>query len=247
MGENFAHLQGVNAYEILGVSADATQIEVLAAHRKAIANLHPDHSGGSTRLAQLVNDAREALIERREAYDAWLRDKDGVPPDGPKPKSDATRQGEAKSTSHADSMPQDGYQSCRDPWAEAESRGRARHGQGPSASEWTETAAPPRPDVSWHSAPYSTAPTSWTEYARPPGARVDEYSRALRRTAPYDEPLSSGWLALVAALLFAPLGLWLGIRSCRSRHGVSISAVLAVVLGILGTLLLMGRFLHSPG
>src|SRR4051794_8627346 len=119
MSDNFSHLQGVNAYEILGLSRDATRIEVLAAHRKAIANLHPDHSGGSARLAQLVNDAREILVERREAYDAWLRDEHGVPSDATKPERDTTRHG-PRSPSQSGPASQTGNQGRYDPWAEAE-------------------------------------------------------------------------------------------------------------------------------
>jgi hypothetical protein len=85
MAENFAHLGGLNAYEILGVESTATTEQIEAAYRAAIKRQHSD-TGGVTRLAQLVNDARDALIKHRTSYDAWLRDParqrtDAAPPD----------------------------------------------------------------------------------------------------------------------------------------------------------------------
>jgi hypothetical protein len=72
MSNNFAHLGGLNAYEILGIQPTATTEEIEAAYRAAIKRQHSD-TGGVTRLAQLVNDARATLIKNRAAYDAWLR------------------------------------------------------------------------------------------------------------------------------------------------------------------------------
>jgi hypothetical protein len=74
MPKNFAHLGGLNAYEILGIAPTATTAEIEAAYRTAIKRQHSD-TGGVTRLAQLVNDAHDALVKNRAAYDAWLRDK----------------------------------------------------------------------------------------------------------------------------------------------------------------------------
>jgi hypothetical protein len=74
MPNNFAHLGGLNAYEILGIQPTATREEIEAAYRAAIKRQHSD-TGGVTRLAQLVNDARNALVKDRAAYDAWLRNK----------------------------------------------------------------------------------------------------------------------------------------------------------------------------
>jgi hypothetical protein len=74
MPNNFAHLGGLDAYEILGIQPSATREEIEAAYRAAIKRQHSD-TGGVTRLAQLVNDARNALVKDRAAYDAWLRNK----------------------------------------------------------------------------------------------------------------------------------------------------------------------------
>jgi hypothetical protein len=73
MPKNYAHLGGLNAYEILGVVPTATAAEIEAAYRSAIKRQHSD-TGGVTRLAQLVNDAHDALVKDRASYDAWLRD-----------------------------------------------------------------------------------------------------------------------------------------------------------------------------
>ena len=72
MPKNFAHLGGLNAYEILGIEPTATTEEIEAAYRAAIKRQHSD-TGGVTRLAQLVNDARDALVTDRASYDAWLQ------------------------------------------------------------------------------------------------------------------------------------------------------------------------------
>jgi hypothetical protein len=72
MPKNFEHLGGLNAYEILGLEPTATSAEIEAAYRAAIKRQHSD-TGGVTRLAQLVNDAHDALAKDRASYDAWLQ------------------------------------------------------------------------------------------------------------------------------------------------------------------------------
>ena len=73
MAKNFSHLGGLSAYEVLGVEPTATTQEIEAAYRAAIKRQHSD-TGGVTRIAQLVNDARDALVKDRASYDVWLRD-----------------------------------------------------------------------------------------------------------------------------------------------------------------------------
>lgn len=49
------------AFEILGLSEEATDEEVKAAYLRLIAGLHPDH-GGSTYLAAKINRAKDVLL-----------------------------------------------------------------------------------------------------------------------------------------------------------------------------------------
>ena len=49
------------AYEILGLSPDASQDQIQAAYRRLMQRLHPDH-GGSAYLAARLNQARQVLL-----------------------------------------------------------------------------------------------------------------------------------------------------------------------------------------
>lgn len=50
------------ALEILGLSGSPSRDDILAAHRRLIQRLHPDR-GGSTYLAQQLNDAKARLLD----------------------------------------------------------------------------------------------------------------------------------------------------------------------------------------
>jgi hypothetical protein len=50
-----------DAYDVLGLEHNATQEEVIAAHRKLILKLHPDR-GGSNYLAAKINQAKDLLV-----------------------------------------------------------------------------------------------------------------------------------------------------------------------------------------
>jgi hypothetical protein len=187
MVKNFAHLGGLNAYEVLGIEPTATTEEIEAAYRAAIKRLHSD-TGGVTRLAQLVNDARDALVKDRASYDSWLRARPRVAEAEPEP----------------------------EPAAQASESSRFT---------WAGVDDVPDDDV-WD---------PWDTVGDPPGARNQPTGTTTAPVKP-KAPLSpeerrSGRLAVLAAVLCGPLGLWLGIRSYR-RSGSAVAAVAIVVGGM---------------
>ena len=113
MPKNFAHLGGLNAYEVLGIEPTATTDEIEAAYRAAIKRQHSD-TGGVTRLAQLVNDARDALVKDRASYDAWLRARPRIAEAEPDPEPASKASDSSRSTwAGADEVPED---DVWDPW-----------------------------------------------------------------------------------------------------------------------------------
>ncbi|MDC9701720.1 MAG: DnaJ domain-containing protein [Alphaproteobacteria bacterium] len=53
----------MEAYEMLGLSSNATPEEIKSAHRALMKIIHPDH-GGTSHLAGLINQARDILMKR---------------------------------------------------------------------------------------------------------------------------------------------------------------------------------------
>lgn len=66
-----------NYYDILGVSKDATQLEIKSRFRKLVKELHPDKTKDKTTEAKLaqINKAYEVLSdpERRQMYDKYFK------------------------------------------------------------------------------------------------------------------------------------------------------------------------------
>jgi DnaJ family protein C protein 19 len=56
-----APMSVTDAAKLLDVAPDATPDEVIAAHKRLIAKVHPD-TGGSADLAARVNQARDVLL-----------------------------------------------------------------------------------------------------------------------------------------------------------------------------------------
>jgi hypothetical protein len=61
-GAAAADMNRARALEILGLGPRPTREEVIAAHRRLMQKLHPD-LGGSTYLAQQLNEARKILLD----------------------------------------------------------------------------------------------------------------------------------------------------------------------------------------
>lgn len=55
------NMSNEEALEILGLTANASRDDIIAAHRKLIQKLHPDH-GGSNYLATKINLAKQTLL-----------------------------------------------------------------------------------------------------------------------------------------------------------------------------------------
>jgi hypothetical protein len=77
----FTHLDGHNAYEVLGVGTWATRSDIELARRRLAGQVHPDLPTGDAARMSLVNAAAAILLDdtQRSAYDAYL---DSVSPVG---------------------------------------------------------------------------------------------------------------------------------------------------------------------
>jgi hypothetical protein len=60
--DSYRDISKAEAYEVLGISADSSQEEVIKAHKRLMQRLHPDR-GGSDYLAAKINAAKDLLIK----------------------------------------------------------------------------------------------------------------------------------------------------------------------------------------
>jgi curved DNA-binding protein CbpA len=70
----FTHLDGHNAYDVLGVGSAATRPQIEAARRRLAGRVHPDLPTGDAAKMSLVNAAAAILLDdvQRDAYDEYL-------------------------------------------------------------------------------------------------------------------------------------------------------------------------------
>lgn len=69
----------LRARKLLGVEAGAGREDVIAAHRRLVALVHPDR-GGTTAAMQEANAARDLLLANMPAAQSELPDNDRDPP-----------------------------------------------------------------------------------------------------------------------------------------------------------------------
>jgi curved DNA-binding protein CbpA len=70
----FTHLDGHNAYDVLGIDTRATRADIELARRRLAGQVHPDLPTGDAARMSLVNAAAAILLDdtQRNAYDAYL-------------------------------------------------------------------------------------------------------------------------------------------------------------------------------
>ncbi len=83
----FTHLDGHNAYDVLGIGTWATRADIESARRRLAGQVHPDLPTGDAARMSLVNAAAAILLDdaQRNAYDAYLESVSPVRRSTPRP------------------------------------------------------------------------------------------------------------------------------------------------------------------
>jgi len=83
----FTHLDGHNAYDVLGIGTSATRTDIELARRRLAGQVHPDLPTGDAARMSLVNAAAAILLDdaQRDAYDAYLASVSPVRRSTPRP------------------------------------------------------------------------------------------------------------------------------------------------------------------
>jgi hypothetical protein len=191
-------LGGADPYQVLGLSPEASDHDVTAAHRRLIRQLHPDVSPGQEERAKLLNLARDVLRDpiSRAEYDLSTRRR--TIPAQPVDLDDEIVVGDQNEEFLDDEAKPDEFTSASDD-------------DDVFAGLWTRTPAPPEPPL-WRSPvpPAAPGPQPFPPAGSPPPTRVHVW------------PARSGGLplavwALIVSLFCGPVGLPLGIVALKRK------------------------------
>src|SRR5262245_47035711 len=176
----FTHLDGHNAYDVLGVGARATRAQIEAARRRLAGRVHPDLPGGDAAVMSLVNAAAAILLDdaERGAYDEYLaaaprtvaRTAPRPDTDRPRPRPSPNGSGAARYVA---------------PTARPSSTPLSTWPSEPSMRPSTSRISRPSPTTR-----FSAAPLSATH--KPASHRYGEHPRGARGTAPRGPGPSDG-------------------------------------------------------
>lgn len=199
-------LDGKDPYTVLGVPRDATREEVTRAYRRRVRRLHPDVPGGSAEETTLLHLARDLLLDpvARAEYDSHTTRPD---PADPPPEPDLPGAWDTEDVVT---------------------------GIGPAPAEPMYVRRPaPEPPLVGEVVPEPFTPADGP-YSYPPPPQPYQQYLYYRPYAAVRESLLLPIMALILAVLFAPVGLVVGLVAlARSRRGGTARriSIIAVAIG----------------